>query len=286
MKRWMSLSLFFIVFFIIFSFPPVEAQADQRNDVESFVTRFYRHCLLRDPDPVGLKNWTDDLLSKRRSPASVAEGFVLSPEFINRNVTDHEFIMIMYSAFFDRMPDEKGYNCWLSALQQGRSRKYVLEEFLKSQEFNTLVSTYHINSNTESATPQSNSSSTIPSIWPTQGVVTSEFGYARGRIHEGIDIANQANTPVYATADGRVIFAGVFGLYGNTVIIEHPRAADGKQYTTLYAHLNSITVGVNAPVQKGSQIALMGATGNATGPHLHYEVRINNKPVNPRAFLP
>ncbi len=125
-----------------------------------------------------------------------------------------------------------------------------------------------------------------PSIWPTYGRVTATFGWRRHPIlkrrefHKGLDIANFRGTPIYATAYGRVTFTGVRNGYGYTVEIDH-----GYGFSTRYAHLKKILVRKGEYVKRGQLIGLMGATGLATGPHLHYEVRILGKAVNPIRYL-
>lgn len=125
-----------------------------------------------------------------------------------------------------------------------------------------------------------------PLIWPTKGNVVSPFGkrihpiYLVEHFHTGIDIANQKGTPVVATADGIVKFAGWQEGYGKAVVIEH-----NYGYMTIYGHLSSIRVKVGQNVSRGEIIGLMGDTGTATGPHLHYEVWKDNKICNPVKFL-
>ena len=115
------------------------------NGTADFVTRFYQLCLSRDPDPAGLKNWVDQLQSGKQTGANVAYGFVFSPEFQNRNVTDDEYINIMYHAFFNRDADAGGYNNWATYLEAGFTRHYVLAGFVNSQEFKNLCASYNIN---------------------------------------------------------------------------------------------------------------------------------------------
>jgi len=111
-------------------------------------------------------------------------------------------------------------------------------------------------------------------------VVSSHFGRRAGRWHKGIDFATPKGVPVWATADGWVSFAGRWGDYGRTVIIDH---ADG--YHTLYAHLPRIKTKRGRFVRQGDTIGHVGASGNATGPHLHYEVRQHGEPRDPRPYL-
>ncbi len=127
----------------------------------------------------------------------------------------------------------------------------------------------------------------IPSIWPASGVVTSEFGEVRiTHIHQGIDIANNTGTPIRATANGTVIAVGTSGNFGKRIMIYHGTDENGTTYVTIYAHLSEFKVEVGEKVSQGDLIGLMGNTGVSTGTHLHYEVRVNGIPVNPRMFLP
>ncbi|NLV24249.1 MAG: M23 family metallopeptidase [Deltaproteobacteria bacterium] len=125
-----------------------------------------------------------------------------------------------------------------------------------------------------------------PSGWPVRGRVSSHFGVRKspfsGRqiFHEGIDIAAPAGTPVFASAKGTVSTASYAAGYGNLIVIDH-----GNGYQTAYGHNSKIFVKVGQQVKKGQKIAAVGSTGRSTGPHLHYEVRLHGKPVNPRKFL-
>ncbi len=115
------------------------------------------------------------------------------------------------------------------------------------------------------------------------GLLTSPFGYRWGKFHTGLDIAAPTGSTVRACSDGRVIFTGSrkrFRRYGNTILIHH-----GKGVYTYYAHLNTILVKKNQKVHKGQKIARVGNTGRSTGPHLHLEVRVQNKMYNPLAYF-
>lgn len=126
-------------------------------------------------------------------------------------------------------------------------------------------------------------SATMPSIWPTDGVVSSPYGlrWNGSDFHPGIDIANDMGTPIVATADGIVEEAGWnSGGYGNMVDIDH-----GNGMMTRYAHASQVVVTAGQYVRRGQLIAYMGSTGFSTGPHVHYEVRINGQAVNPVSYL-
>jgi murein DD-endopeptidase MepM/ murein hydrolase activator NlpD len=118
-------------------------------------------------------------------------------------------------------------------------------------------------------------------IWPARGTVTSEYGNRWGRLHAGIDIANATGTPIWAAKSGTVIQAGTMSGYGNVVIIDH-----GGGFTTLYGHQSRIAVRNGQSVTQGSVIGYIGSTGHSTGPHLHFETRVNGSPQNPRRYLP
>jgi murein DD-endopeptidase MepM/ murein hydrolase activator NlpD len=124
----------------------------------------------------------------------------------------------------------------------------------------------------------------VPSGWAVpraSAVVTSEFGAPRGKSrHEGIDLSAPAGTPVNATADGVVGFAGRSGDFGRLVIIDH-----GAGWQTRYAHLKRIKAKKGKKVTRGDVIGTVGKSGNATGNHLHYEVRRDGRAVDPRPYL-
>ena len=117
-------------------------------------------------------------------------------------------------------------------------------------------------------------------IWPLNGAVTSYYGPRWGRMHTGIDIDGTTGQPIVASNAGTVIMAGPYSGYGNCVIIDH----GGVQ--TLYAHMNSINVSDGQQVAQGEIVGTVGATGNVTGDHLHFEVRVNGSPVDPMSYLP
>lgn len=125
-----------------------------------------------------------------------------------------------------------------------------------------------------------------PSIWPAHGWLTSRIGSRQDPVtggedyHAGLDIAGEKGQPIYATATGRVSQAGYQGGYGNLIVVDH-----GFGLETKYGHLSSFTVRPGQSVKRGDVIGRLGATGRATGYHLHYEIRANGRLVNPLQLL-
>lgn len=130
-----------------------------------------------------------------------------------------------------------------------------------------------------------------PNGWPaakSEVEVISPFGVRRGRAgggltkyHQGMDIKGPRGIPVQATANGEVSFAGKMSGYGNVVILAH-----GEKFMSLYGHLDTLDVEKGQPVRQGQKLGNLGATGNASTPHVHYEVRIDGKSVDPTPYLP
>ena len=118
-------------------------------------------------------------------------------------------------------------------------------------------------------------------VWPVNGRLTSPFGPRWGRMHQGQDIGAPNGTPIKAAKAGRVIKAGAGGGYGNLTLVDH-----GGGIVTAYAHQSRFGTADGAQVQAGQVIGFVGNTGNSTGPHLHFEVRVNGAQRNPRAYLP
>lgn len=123
-------------------------------------------------------------------------------------------------------------------------------------------------------------------LWPAAGPVTSPFGwrthpiYGDRRLHTGIDIGAPYGAPVVAADNGTVTFAGVMSGYGNVIVVDH-----GGGLATTYNHLSAFSVGVGQSVGRGQQVGNVGCTGYCTGPHLHFEVRVNGTPVDPMPYL-
>ena len=118
-------------------------------------------------------------------------------------------------------------------------------------------------------------------IWPVDGPITSPFGWRWGRMHQGIDIGVPYGTPIHAAAGGTVIYCGWEEGYGNFVVIDH-----GGNLATAYGHQSRIAVSCGQQVAQGDVIGYVGCTGHCTGPHLHFEVRVDGNPVDPLGYLP
>jgi murein DD-endopeptidase MepM/ murein hydrolase activator NlpD len=125
-----------------------------------------------------------------------------------------------------------------------------------------------------------------PTLWPIEGRITGSFGEridpfsGEGAFHRGIDISGDIGTRIIAPADGVVQFADIMNGYGRTVMIDH-----GNGISTLYGHLSGFAVSAGEEIHRGDTLGYVGQSGRSTGPHLHYEVRIFNTPVNPHKYL-
>jgi murein DD-endopeptidase MepM/ murein hydrolase activator NlpD len=126
----------------------------------------------------------------------------------------------------------------------------------------------------------------VPDGWPVRGTLSSVFGVRQSPFtqtpvfHHGLDIVARVGMPVTASASGVVVKSGFEALYGNMVVVDH-----GAGYRSLYAHMSSLSVEEGAFVNRGEELGKVGSSGRSTGPHLHYEVRVNGLPVNPARFL-
>ena len=147
----------------------------------------------------------------------------------------------------------------------------------QEQDFTSLLGQLHEKKNLLACTP---------SIRPAKGWISSRFGYrispftGRRELHAAYDIANREGSPVISPANGVVTFAGKKGAYGNLLMIDH-----GYGLVSRYGHLQSFDVKKGEKVKRGQKIAKMGNTGRSTGPHVHYEVRLNGMPVNPEKYI-
>lgn len=212
--------LVFVLMFSIFN-SANEIYADTTADVTAFVTRFYQQCLDREPDAGGLSGWVNGLLNHSISGATVANGFINSQEFINKNLSNDAYIKVMYKAFFDRESDPQGYNDWMSQLNAGTSRQYVLAGFVNSTEFHNLCAKYGIDSGslhggeakggTDSGRSiVANTSGSIPifafhSVMPGSGY---EYEISTGQLNELCSLLKQRG---YQTISFQDLFAALNG---------------------------------------------------------------------------
>ena len=167
----------------------------------------------------------------------------------------------------------------------------IIEEYadnIEKIEADTIeVATSNVENKVEELIEKENTISVVNgiklSVLPVNGMITSRYGESSSRRssrHTGLDIACSKGTPIKVVAPGKVTFAASSGSYGNLVKIDH-----GNGVETWYGHCNSISTKVGANVNAGDIIATVGSTGNSTGPHLHFEIRINNLTVNPQQYL-
>ena len=169
----------------------------------------------------------------------------------------------------------------LTGLQASRAEHLAQVESLAAESA-SLAAKIQSAQGASSVAPSSGPGSPSASgfIWPVSGTVVSGFGMRWGRMHEGIDITAPSGTPIWAAASGTVIHAGWLGGYGNLVVVDH-----GGGLSTAYAHASAILVGVGQRVAQGETVSLVGSTGNSSGPHLHFEVRVNGIAVDPLLYL-
>jgi murein DD-endopeptidase MepM/ murein hydrolase activator NlpD len=154
-----------------------------------------------------------------------------------------------------------------------------------SQEIDVLRSNFSVTK--QKVEEKQNMLRNTPTLWPTTSkVITSGFGYRTDPLthapsyHPGVDIGASENSPVYASADGKVIRTGSDIFHGNNIVIEHANSLH-----TWYMHLNKILVNQGDSVIKGQNIGLVGSTGRSTGPHLHYEIQKNGTSIDPKPYL-
>jgi murein DD-endopeptidase MepM/ murein hydrolase activator NlpD len=181
----------------------------------------------------------------------------------------------------DLIDTRVGYNGTRSdkrnALTKVRTERMHLEEHLEDLERESAKVASRLQGNIP-AGPIRRGSGAL--IWPVNGLFTSPFGQRWGRLHAGIDIAAPVGTPIRAADSGKVVLMGPTGGYGNYTCVQH-----SSSMATCYAHQSRFNTSVGANVSKGQLIGAVGNTGNSTGPHLHFEVRINGSPVDPMGYL-
>jgi murein DD-endopeptidase MepM/ murein hydrolase activator NlpD len=187
------------------------------------------------------------------------------------NVNDFEVV----STYADQIANDKTAEPLANAMLDGKIRDSTRPRIVPDSVLNNKMVLTPVNS-----------AESLEYEMPLNGRISSKFGTRfhpidkKMKVHTGVDIAVPRGTPISAAADGVVTFSGRRGGYGNVVIIEHP---DGRQ--TFYAHCDKLLVEKGQQVAVGELIAKAGSTGKSTGPHLHFEVRENGKPIDPIKFL-
>jgi len=166
-----------------------------------------------------------------------------------------------------------------SLLASVRSARQKDEEDLAQMQAASAAIAAKIRAHQSSSGSSGDGTSSNGLIWPVNGPITSGFGWRWGRMHEGIDIGVPCGTPIHAAASGTVIYSGWMDGYGNFVVIDH-----GNGLATAYGHQSAIYVS-GGSVSQGQSIGAVGSTGNSTGCHLHFEVRVNGNPVDPLGYL-
>ena len=166
-----------------------------------------------------------------------------------------------------------------SLLVTVRAQREKDEEDLAAMQAASAAIAAQIRAHQSSSGSSGNGTSSSGLIWPVNGPITSGFGWRWGRMHEGIDIGVPCGTPIHAAASGTVIYSGWMDGYGNFVVIDH-----GNGLATAYGHQSAIYVS-GGSVSQGQSIGAVGSTGNSTGCHLHFEVRVNGTPVDPLGYL-
>jgi murein DD-endopeptidase MepM/ murein hydrolase activator NlpD len=211
----------------------------------------------------------------RLTKASVAKETAALEKKTAEQVAARDALVAQEQALAAARADKRGI------LADVRSSRHADEENLEELQAASAAITAQIQASSGGGGGGSTGSGTSSSglIWPVNGVVTSGFGWRWGRMHEGIDIAAPAGTPIHAAAAGTVIFAGWMSGYGNLTVIDH-----GNGLATAYGHQSAIYVG-GGPVSQGQVIGAVGCTGSCTGNHVHFEVRVNGHPVDPMGYL-
>ncbi|MGM0365885.1 MAG: DUF4214 domain-containing protein [Actinomycetota bacterium] len=262
MKKIKIFILIFSVIFIISAIMPSALFADSSN-VEAFVTRFYQQCLDRGPDPEGLQNWVGHLVSGNLTGADVAQRFIFSEEFLAKGTSNQQFLNVMYRAFFNRPPDPDGYAGWMSQLESGKSRSFVLAGFVNSVEFESLCAAYGIKPGSIKVSSRDvgggeNGSAATPATVSTSGTVTvvcmGDSLIVKSDWVQKLEQLLRANYPgtnfrVIASAVNGEMAQGAYRRFDSTVAIYNPQIIviaygtndAGNGLSTYEKYLNELT---------------------------------------------
>ncbi|MGK7912278.1 MAG: murein hydrolase activator EnvC [Synechococcus sp.] len=244
------------------------------SDLNEFFDRRYYFRLLMESDRTlieDLQHSSEDLVQERISLEAQKNEIALLQQQLAAEKANFEAQAVQQTQLISRLQNER-------AAHAAAQRRLEAD----SQQLSTLIQRLAIQQSQQSGFQQG----TGQMIHPVSGPVTSPYGwrthpvYRTRRLHTGIDYGVAVGTPVHAADSGTILYSGWYGGYGYTVIINH-----GGGLTTLYAHNSRLFVSKDQHVAKGQQVAGAGSTGLSTGPHVHFEVRKNGQPVDPRAYL-
>ncbi len=244
------------------------------DDFASFVVRWHLITTIARADADAIGGYAADAARYRQLQATLAQDQAFLKALAAHTATRQREIVAQEQAkrsLLDRVQAERAaYERVVRELQQNsRDLEHLIRRAQRPQ----------------GRTPVAAAGSRFTFAWPARGAFTSGFGYRRHplfgirHLHTGVDIAAVWGTPVLAAADGRTIYAGWFGGYGKIVVIDH-----GDGTSTLYGHLSRILVTAGDTVRRGQPVGRVGSTGYSTGPHLHFEIRLNGRPVDPLTF--
>ena len=217
------------------------------------------------------------LKEDRRVAQAEAEQAALEAEALEAELT----------AELETLRSQEGVQLRLRAEAQSRISRWESELTAYAAEDEEIQRLISQGSAPPVASPQPREPSVLGYQWPVIGRVSSGFGYrihpvyGTRKLHSGLDVAAARGVPIVSTSAGVVIYAGWRGGYGNTVIVDH-----GDGLTSLYAHMSEIGASEGTVVERGDVVGLVGATGTATGNHLHFEIRFNGTPTDPAPYLP
>jgi len=217
------------------------------------------------------------LLEDRRVAQAEAEQAAFDAERLEEELT----------AELEILREQEGVQLGLRAEAQARIARWESELTAYAAEDAAIQRLIAEGSSAPAVAPQPREPSVLGYQWPVIGRVTSGFGYrihpiyGTRKLHSGVDVGAARGTPISSTFAGVVIYTGWRGGYGNTVIVDH-----GGGLTSLYAHMSEIGVSNGAAVERGDVVGFVGATGTATGNHLHFEIRFNGTATDPAPYLP
>ncbi len=247
------------------------------QDLATFFDRlYYQKAMIKNDKKLmnRLKNKYEEIMRSQRSIAYEKRNIASNLEWMNRKKRRLDYSAQTSEYLIQKLRTDR------HAYEQAQKELARLSKDIE-HDISSLVSTETL----------------IDSVFirPVIGAITSGFGWRRHpifgsrRFHSGVDIAGPNRAPIKASNSGKVIHSGWYGGYGKVVIINHGILAEGtykgKKVSTLYAHMSRTDVEVGNYVKKGQIIGYEGSTGYSTGPHLHFEVRINGKPTNPLIFI-